>query len=223
MNTDNKRQYAFTMAEVLLLMAVIGVIMALLVRAITRVDPDKDKFLFLKTYNAIETVVSSSINDPYKYDQNRYSSTELATIPSNQRHIDFTHDPLDTAKITYIDDGQKKQILPTQKNALCYYLAEQINTVGSVNCNTTDLNFRSSIGVCFYNWQTDANGLTQGEIDPSCSSAKKGNGYIINVYKRGNMFVPGGTGSDEAKERQNRAQHWLKQPTDLDDSHIGET
>ena len=68
MNKDVKKA-AFTMAETLLTLAIIGVVMALMLRAINRVNPNKNKVLFLKSYHAIETVIADIINDSTKYDQ----------------------------------------------------------------------------------------------------------------------------------------------------------
>ena len=59
----------FTLAEILLTMIIIGVVMGLLIRTVARVDPDKDKFLFLKSYHAIEEIIRSSVNDFTKYDE----------------------------------------------------------------------------------------------------------------------------------------------------------
>ena len=59
MKNKNKQiiKKGFTLAEVLLTMVIIGVVMALLIRTVARVDPDKDKFLFLKSYHAIEEII----------------------------------------------------------------------------------------------------------------------------------------------------------------------
>ena len=57
----------FTLAETLITIMIIGIMVALMLRTINRVNPDKDKLLFLKTYHAIETVVANVINDPTKY------------------------------------------------------------------------------------------------------------------------------------------------------------
>ena len=48
-----KEKNAFTLAETLLTIMIIGILVALMLRAINRVNPDKDKVLFLKAYHAI--------------------------------------------------------------------------------------------------------------------------------------------------------------------------
>lgn len=224
---------AFTLAEVLLVMAIAGVIMALLVRIINRVDPDKDKFLFLKSYNAIEKIVSSSINDGYKYDQNIYVDNV-----EGETHIDFSDAPLDTAKVVYTDVNDKgepvqKTACPkkaggelncdkelTQTNALCYYLAEHINTIGPVNCSSTgEMNFKSSLGVCFWDWdKAKTNGEYVGIIDPSCTVRDNiiNTGYAVKVFRRGNVTVPKPQPLDTSLPgNQPKAVEWIKNPTDF--------
>ena len=234
MKKSNNNKCGFTLAEVLLVMAIAGVIMAILIRIINRVDPDKDKFLFLKSYNAVEAIVSSSINDGYKYDQNIYNNLETGS--QEELHIDFSDAPLDTAKVVYTDVNDKgepvqKTACPkkaggdlscdkelTQTNALCYYLAEQINTIGPVNCSGTaavgEPNFKSTLGVCFFDWdKAKSNGEYTGIIDPSCTVRE--NGYAVKVFRRGNVTVP--KTSDITTDMQPKAAEWIKNPTKLDD------
>ena len=53
----------FTLAEALIAMAIIGVVMALLLRALNRAQPDKEKMMYSKSYHTLETVVYETIND----------------------------------------------------------------------------------------------------------------------------------------------------------------
>lgn len=185
MNKDVKKA-AFTMAETLLTLAIIGVVMALMLRAINRVNPDKNKVLFLKSYHAIETVIADIINDSTKYDQ------------YTDENADFSAKPLSTAKASYINKGSEVTVCEdgcdkkfTQPKAVCYFLADQINTIGEVNCdNDTTMNFKTSIGACFWGWQNvDSNGTLEAIVDPTCSDDKK-NGYVVKLFKDGKMTVP---------------------------------
>ncbi len=210
----------FTLAEVLLTMAIIGVVMALLVRTIARVDPDKDKFLFLKSYHAVEEIMRSSINDYTKYDQNIYATGNI-DASLGELHLDFSYDPLPSAKIDYIDSGTKKTACPSdnsenitcdndlnQSNAVCYYIAEHINTIGKVNCaNNTEQNLKSSIGVCYWNLvDTTGKGTFEITVDPSCAGKDKG--YNIKIYKDGRVTVP---------KTSTTAYEWIKNPTKIKD------
>ena len=225
--TANNKHNAFTLAEVILVMLILGIVLSILVRTIIRVDPDKDKYLFLKSYNAVEAVVSESINDPLKYDQNIYTKAQLDSWPG-EKHFDLSNTPLDTTQVKYIDDGVQKTACVkmtdgcnkaiTQANALCYYLAEHINTIGAVNCDTNaDLNFRTSTGVCFRKWQTNTtSGDFEAVIDPSCSGLNSG--YAVKIRKRGSVTVPRTTQyTGIPQDKQEKAYNWMKNPTKFDD------
>lgn len=219
---------ALTMAEVLLVMLLTATIMGLLARVIVRVDPDKNKVLFIKTYHAMEEIIASSINDPTKYDQNRYTKKQIEEWVGD-KHFDLANSPLDTAYVSYISSGAKKTACKAncdnglnQSNALCYYVAEHINTIGDVKCksdNTTSPNLRSSLGVCY--WNLNASALTGSDsfdivIDPSCkrtSSTKEG--YAIKIFANGAMTVPVTSSLTESKN-QSKAVAWAKSPTTHD-------
>lgn len=206
----------FTLAEILLTMAIIGVVMALLIRTVARVDPDKDKFLFLKSYHAIEEIIRSSVNDYTKYDQNIYADGNIDES-MGELHLDLSYAPLPSAKIEYIDAGTKKTACPSknsanitcdsdlkQENAVCYYIAEHINTIGAVNCsNNADVNIKSSIGVCFRGLVDETKkGTYEIEIDPSCLGKDKG--YKVKIFKDGRVTVP---------KTSKKAYEWIKNPT----------
>ena len=105
----------FTLAEALIAMAIIGVVMALLLRALNRAQPDKEKMMYSKSYHTLETVVYETINDYTKYDQDIYAD----------EHADFSQDPLEiNGEQAYVEiKGTKYNV--TKDNALCYYAAEK--------------------------------------------------------------------------------------------------
>lgn len=219
-----KKLIAFTIAEVLLTMAIIGVISAMLLRNLNRVDPDKDKFMFIKGYHALESIITSSLNDSFKYDQNIYSKIDLENWPEGMdKHFNLSHPPLPTAKFNIINNGKQETVCKEgcdhvlkQENAVCYYIAEHINTLGEIDCSnkTGSYNIRSSLGVCYSeltNWET-VNGKKELNliIDPSC----KGNGYKVKIYQSGNITVPKPITGDKNQEK---AYKWITNPTTLDD------
>ena len=224
----NNKNNAFTLAEVILVMLILGIVLSILVRTIIRVDPDKDKYMFLKSYNAVEAVIADSLNDGYKYDQNIYTKAQLEDW-EGEKHFDLSNTPLDTTQVKYIDDGVQKTACVkmtdgcnkaiTQANALCYYLAEHINTIGAVNCDDdADLNFRTSTGVCFRKWQTNTtSGDFEAVIDPSCSGVDKG--YAVKIRRRGSVTVPATTtfANIQSSGNQTKAYGWTKNPTKFDD------
>jgi len=219
---------AYTLAEILIVMGILSIVMTLLIRNIVRVDPDKDKVLFIKTYQAVEEIIANSINDASKYDQNIYTKTELENWEGDM-HFNLEHAPLDTAYIKYINAGKKETACKnncdkklTQKNAPCYYVAEYINTIGPVNCSgdsANTLNLRSSIGVCFWDWSAKISTNKQyfeAIIDPSCVRNDDNKlGYAVRIYRSGAMEIP--EKSDLVIEKnQKKAFEWMKSPTTID-------
>ena len=242
-NDTQKR--GFTLAETLITITIIGVVMALMLRAINRVNPDKDKIQFIKTYHALESVIADVINDPKKYDQAFYTDEELAEMTADSIHIDFRYKPYETAKVTYIDDDGKehtkgldsqtgKGTALTQDNAICYFIADQVNTIGVVNCENNDgitingkkvggANMRLSTGVCLNNFYgVDDNGFNNPVIDPNCEGTGSNNAYVIHIYKDGKMTVPSksacnSNGGDCNTRNQDKAFEWMQNQTQLND------
>ena len=234
----NDKSFAFTLAETLLTLTIAGVLMALMLRAINRVNPDKEKILFLKTYHALETVMANTINDSTKYSPNYYSDSEIdkmTTEEKNSLHLDFRYTPLPSAKVTFIKDGKQKTACPkvtkgdgtvdtqgcdvelTKDNAMCYFIADQLNSVGDVNCEEEGsvINMKTSQGACLRNFvgvydgasDSQPNGSNDPVIDPLCNNQ----GYVIWIFHDGKMTVPEehyGIG-----ERQKKAYEWMNDQT----------
>ena len=223
MKTQAKK-IAFTLAEALMALTVVGVLMVLMVRSINRVSPDKEKLLFIKTYHAIEHAVVNTINDPSRYDPNYYSDNDIKEIcPSGivncpDLHMDFRFTPLKDAKVHI--NGQEIRSCnadsPTtpcinQYNAMCYFIADSVNTVDEVNC-TADavVNFRTSNGVCISELADVKNdGSKDIIIDPLCNNE----GYAVWVYNDGKMTVP--STHTDVGTRQSKAYNWMLDQTQV--------
>lgn len=80
----NKAKYGFTMAEMMVALAVMSVIATLLIPAIMQVKPDKSKVLFKKAYYLTERIVAELINDedayPLEDDKLGFDVTKKVTI-----------------------------------------------------------------------------------------------------------------------------------------------
>ena len=57
----------FTLIEILVSMALVGILVAVLTPNIAKVMPDKKKALFIKAYSRTEMAVANMINDPEMY------------------------------------------------------------------------------------------------------------------------------------------------------------
>ena len=218
-----KVKNAFTLAETLLTIMIIGILVALMLRAINRVNPDKDKVLFLKAYHATEAAIGNIINDTTKYDPTYLTEAEREAAEQQEGttlNLDFRDDPYPDAT-AYITDASGNQV--EKKNikrseAVCYFLADQLNTIGAVECDSNGsaagidgANFRLSNNVCFYNWSgVKEDGSIDGVIDPTCTSAA--NGYVIRVFKDGKVTVPE---TASGHNNQSKAYEWLQNQTDV--------
>lgn len=218
------RRTAFTLAETLITIMIIGILMALMLRTINRVNPDKDKILFLKSYHAAETGITNIINDSTKYNPTYITETERNSMTADELNHDFRDKPYPTATVRYTTtsgtQGEKSNL--TRQNAICYFLADQFNTIGGVSCDgnggiqvngatVAGANFRTSNGVCYDNWYgVGTNGQLDGVIDPNCEGAS--NGYVVRVFRDGKMTVPE---TVAGFANQSKAYDWLQKQAEL--------
>ena len=224
LNKTNNKLKAFTLAETLITILIIGILMAIMLRTISRVNPDKDKILFLKSYHAVESAISSIINDGTKYNQTYLSEADRTALPASERHHDFRDDPLDDASVMYVNNSGSASTKTNlgRSESICYFLADQFNTIGGVSCDSnsgiqvdgktvTGANFRTSNGVCFDNWHGVSNtGQLDGVIDPNCEGAS--NGYVIRVFRDGKITVPE---TVNGYDNQSKAYAWLQKQAEI--------
>lgn len=213
---------AFTMSEVLLTLIILGIIAVFMLKSISRINPDKDRVVFIRSFHAIEKAAGEAANDSSFYDTDSAEGS------------DFTSTPLPNARV-YIDDGATggTTYCPSQspysncnktltvKNAPCYFIAERLNIVGSVNCSSTasidTKNFQMGNGACIYGLSGRTTTL-DFVISPSCEGVEKG--YAVTLYPSGNLTVPEATSTYSSKFtkkeiQQKRAYQWMKEQTDV--------
>lgn len=104
--TINNNKRAFTLAEVLVSLALLGVLAAILIPVISRAKPNPNKVMFKKAYSTLENVVAKMINDDTIYPDTTYG-------------FSIETDPTERAG---------------SYNKFCYYLAENLNTIGATAC-----------------------------------------------------------------------------------------
>ena len=75
---------AFTLAETLIVLVIIGVIAIIVISAIGNLQPDKEKIMFKKAYSITERAVGELVNDEtiYPYNPNRigFRNTDTADV-----------------------------------------------------------------------------------------------------------------------------------------------
>lgn len=107
-NKKSNRIKGYTLAEVLITIAILGVIAAVLIPTITKTTPNAKKVMFKKAYNSLENGVNALINDNILY-------------PSENGEIGFNYGTDDTG-----DSGAK--------NKFCYHLSQKLNISGAEAC-----------------------------------------------------------------------------------------
>ncbi len=66
-NMKKNKKNGFTLAEVLIALTVVGVVSVVLIGALGKIKPNKEKVLFRKAYNTTVRIVSEMINDEELY------------------------------------------------------------------------------------------------------------------------------------------------------------
>ena len=241
MTINSIKSKAFTLAEILVTITIIGVVMVMLIKTIERIMPDTNKIMFLKTYHSMEGVVEAIINDPSRYEQTSLTDDEINQMTPEEKadlHIDMRFPPLPSAKARYSDNGTMVTVCAdktqaekdptvscdggktlTKENALCYFTADAMHTIGPVNCENNNgitiggqtiagANMKLSSGVCLADMNNNISDNTlKFAIMPKCppdnASTDK---YVVYVVTQGKMTVPK---TDTKYSKQSTAYGWM--------------
>lgn len=110
---------AFTLAEVMITLVVIGVITLMIMGAVGDVSPDENKLLYKKTFYTLSEVVRSLANDSNKFNSDDMFKAE----PTNDEYA-------------------------SAQEYFCQMVANSLNTLGEIQCTgNPDWNFRLTNGV----------------------------------------------------------------------------
>ena len=110
------KQQGFTLAEVLITMAIIGVVAMIALPVATKMKPDSNKVMYLKTYNALAETIKS------------FASSSSA-FPSCQGDICFYNKPL------YNTSAGVNNAYEQGNSKVCKMLAEQFNAATNTCSN----------------------------------------------------------------------------------------
>lgn len=131
----------FTLAEVLITLAVVGVLASLLIPSLKGLTPDKNKVMFKKAYSTLENVISTLVSD-----ETYYPSSETGTNTDDSTTVSkgFNFTLKDSTPSYYTS------------NKFCYLLTNALNTLGTVTCPAysaySDAYFTTSDGIV---WSID--------------------------------------------------------------------
>ena len=183
-NNRNKYNYkakirAFTLAETLIVLSIIGVLALIMLSNLQNATPDKNKALFKKAYSIVERTVAELVNDEnfYPYDPNRigFLNTDVVQIPGT----------------TQAAEGDTK---------LCSLFTNKLNLLGEVKYEDNSCKFETTDGMYwimptgiddFSDKKTitvDINGLDK---KPNSAEGDDRDTFSIHIYSDGRVNVTG--------------------------------
>ena len=182
-----RNKQAFTLAEVMITMAILGVLASILLPAVSKVRPNENKAMFKKAYYVAERMVNELVNDDELY-------------------------PLGAGTIVGLNNVSEVTVNGTKysgNDKFCKLFAAKVNTISnSVSCiatsaEPTDTNlpsFKTTDGIAWYMPITDFAAdkhITvdvNGDKQPNCKfsdACVKPDRFEIYIEPNGKMYVKG--------------------------------
>lgn len=112
---SNKRKNAFSLAEILVAVAVLGILAVIILPVVLSSKPNENKLKFKKAYYSLENAVQSLINDSSNYPAEEY----IFLASGDKYYKGFNYTAPTTNGII---------------NKFCYLLSQSMNVAGDVNC-----------------------------------------------------------------------------------------
>lgn len=125
----------FTLSEVMVAMMVLGVIAAIIVPAIKRINPSPNKVLFKKAYSTLERAVTNMSNDAANYPAG--TSWDNAGTPE---------DCTISGKLVNCGFYNTKATTNGAVSKFCYFFADQLNFTGATPTCSAPVNAVRTIG-----------------------------------------------------------------------------
>ena len=122
-NMYKKIKYGFSLAETLLTMVILGIILAFILPSITSTKPSESKLLYKKTFFTISEAVMAVVNNPELYEISEYDVLFHPVIVENST-----------------DENSSSE-------NFCQYLANYLNTVGEIKCDSYPGSLKLANGV----------------------------------------------------------------------------
>lgn len=156
--TVNKK--AFTLAEVMIALVMIGIMAALTIPIISSMGPNKKRVMFKKGYATLEQTVRELINSDVYYPVNMVSPTNCTSVTTGTVE-DNTYRP-DTTECGFAYAGITDTDVPATANTdskkFYYLLSKKLNTIGTVNyTDDTKKLFTTSDGIDWYAAPSEGN------------------------------------------------------------------
>ena len=200
-------QSAFTLAEVMVTLVVLGILASILMPIVKNLYPDKQKVMFRKGYYIAERIVYEVVNDEelYPSKEGKIGLDNVMAVPYlGQTFGDSDSSNSDAAKAKFCKLFSEKVNVSDYNAIACdsNHAVPQVtgNTRNAPSFTTTDgiawylpiSNFESATPSTFYRViYIDVN----GDLDPNCqynaSTCPKPDTFEINVRADGKIFVTG--------------------------------
>ena len=133
-----RQNRGFTLAEVMVSLAVVGILASIMLPVISKARPNKQKALFKKAYYVAERIVYELVNDddlyPSKTDTVGFDNTDEVEYMGTLYGSGIPDDGDDDAAKA---DAEKKQ-----KSKFCMLFARKVNTASdNVSCDSANASF----------------------------------------------------------------------------------
>lgn len=184
---------AFTLAEVLVTLAVLGVLASIMLPTVGQARPNKHKALFKKAYYVAERIVYELVND-----EDLYPTTGETNGLDNVNEVGYLGQTYGSATVE-----------ATQNSKFCNLFARKVNTTSdSASCDANHTTFsgspafKTTDGISWYmpnsnfaaspqTIRVDVNGTATPNCTYNASTCKDPDRFEIKVETDGKMYVSG--------------------------------
>ena len=193
----------FTLQELLISLAIVGIVAAIAAPAITALMPDKKKAMYMKAYNTLTNVTNEIINDPSLY----WVKYDESGQPINSNILENTDAPIDyePCEGDWSCSGAAK---------FSRIFATKINYIERTAVSNSETTFRTSDGV-FWEFRDGLNPIIvyfnvdpDGDEDKDCYfdsvDCTDPNKFRFAIYTDGRIVVSDSLG-----------QAFLRNPSDM--------
>ncbi|MCR4880331.1 MAG: hypothetical protein K6A44_00030 [bacterium] len=193
----NFKKTAFTLAEVLIATALIGVFTVLTISTMKLFKPDKEKMMYRKVYQQIETTVQNMLNDErlYPYDENQEGFANADAIRFDGEEYGANAIKDDDGNIIDYKDSKDEPIKDfnegkTRRQRKFLRLFKKHLSITSSSASENEFQTENRIKWYFYDWDpSDSNNSAELRIFYLADEDKGNSYYRFYISKNGNVTV----------------------------------